>query len=120
MKEETVLKLLTSFFNRLNKNERAKEELKRFNKTIQFHVTDGEDVLAKVENAVASVAPGKAENPDLELWADTATYASLLNGDLSPGNAWWNRKLKLGWVDRSKPFYPWFTRMIYWFSRDRE
>jgi putative sterol carrier protein len=119
MKEETLLKLLTSFFDRLNKNEKAQGELKRFNKTIQFYVSDGEDVLVKVENAAASVAPGRAENPDLELWADTATYASLLKGEVSPGNVWWNRKLKLGWVDRSKPFYPWFTRMIHWFSRER-
>lgn len=120
MGKEMVLQLLLSFFKRLDEIKKAKEELGRFNKTIQFHVTDGEDVLVKVENAVVAVAPGKAENPDLELWADTATYASLLQGEVSPGNAWWNRKLKLAWVDRSKPFYPWFTRIIHWFSGDKE
>ena len=79
-------------------------------------MTDGEDVIVKVEGGVASVIRGKAENPDLELRSDTFTYASILNGELSPGKAWFQRKLLLGWIDRSKPYYPWFTRIIHWFS----
>ncbi len=120
MKEINLFELLKSFLDRLNKNGKAKAELQRFDKTIQFHVTDGEDLLVKVKNGAASVAPGGAKDPDLELWANTAMYVSLLRGEVSPGHAWWERKLKLGWVDRSKPFYPWFTRMIHRFSHEQD
>lgn len=121
MNQSTVSQMLTSFFDRLDKNEKAKTELKRYDRVIHFHVTDGRDVTVTARGGDVSVVPGKKDKPDLQMRADTATYAAVLEGRMTPGKAWWDKKLWLGsdiagWVDTSKPDYPWFTRILHWFA----
>jgi hypothetical protein len=117
----TVFEVSSAFFDRLDKNEKARTELKRYNRIVQLHVSDGKDVCVRIHDGNASVTYSQTEKPDLEMRADTAIYRQLFNGELSPGKAWWDKKLWLGpdeggWVDTSIPDYPWFTRILHWFA----
>ena len=121
VKDPTVFEMMTRFFDRIYKNEKAQTELKRYDKTVQFHVSDGREVYATIKDGNVSVAYGQLKTPDLEMRASTETYQKILGGKVSPGKAWWDKTLWLGsdgmgWTDTSVPDYPWLTRMFHWFA----
>jgi len=99
---------------RAGQKKEAFEELKKYDRTVQFKVPDEESFVMEVRGGQATFKKGEIETPDIEVEADSQTFISIFRGEMTPAQAFLDGKLLAfrGWVDKTKPYFPWLTKII--------
>lgn len=115
MSDKTTYDNAVEFFkNRVLKKEEALEELKKHDRTVQFRVLDEEPFMMEIKGGQITFEKGEIENSDIEVEADSQTFIAIFSGEMTPSKAFLDGKLLAfrGWVDKTRPYFPWLTKII--------
>jgi hypothetical protein len=113
MPEKDLFEIVKGFFKDLENSEMTKKHLKRFDRRIQFLVTDGDPLLLTVEDGITGLERKKIPNPDLLLEADSEIYSNIFKkGGVSITRLTFAEKLWMRWADTSSSDYPWLGMLI--------
>lgn len=106
-----ILKEAKEFFNKVKCNHVASTDLNRWNKNVQFLVTDGVPFYVEVENGNIKIVEGKVKSPDMEIESDSKTYEEIFNGDLTVTDAAFENRLFF-FRDPSRKVATWALRLL--------
>ena len=115
MSEKTVYDYAIEFFKtKVVQKKEALEELEKQDRAVQFRVSDGKPFVMEVREGQIRFEKGEIRTPDIEVEADSQTFVSIFSGEMKASTAFLEGKLFAlkGWVDKTKPYFPWLTKII--------
>jgi putative sterol carrier protein len=94
--EEVLKEWLKKTKDRIEKDEKIREDLKEFDGIFQLAISDGESYhIALKKGEVGELIKGLVENPRLTVTSDTKTLKALMSGEMSAIKAFALRKIKV-------------------------
>lgn len=93
--ESTIQSLIDKFHRKMEKDEKAKEEIRPLKKTINIDLGE-EQYSLKLENAeITDFKPEMLSNADVTLITDPVSFQALIDGTLRPMKAYVTKKISI-------------------------